>query len=95
MLQKLSFLLIAAIILTGCGASAPVEADNGKPEAAIQFSETTATASVSGVSDTSPAEAAPETIEETPEVCAAEYFTFTAESSTITDDGGLTIMLEN
>lgn len=95
MLQKLSFLLIAAILLTGCGASAPMEADNGKPEAAIEYSETTGTASASGVTDTSPAEAAPETIEETPELCAAEYFTFTAESSTITDDDGLTIMLEN
>ena len=95
MLQKLSFLLIAAILLTGCGASAPMEADNGKPEAAIEYSETTGTASASGVTDTSPAEAAPETIEEPPEVCAAEYFTFTAESSTITDDDGLTIMLEN
>ena len=95
MLQKLSFLLIAAILLTGCGASAPMEADNRKPEAAIEYSETTGTASASGVTDTSPAEAAPETIEETPEVCAAEYFTFTAESSTVTDDNGMTLVLEN
>ena len=95
MLQKLSFLLISAILLTACGASAPMEADNGKPEAAIQYSETTGTASASGVMDTSPAEAAPETIEETPEVCAAEYFTFTAQSSTVTDDSGLTIVMEN
>ena len=95
MLQKLSFLLIAAILLTGCGASAPMEADNGKPEAAIQYSDSTGAVTASESPVTAPAEAAPETIEETPEVCAAEYFTFTAQSRTVTDDDGVTIMLEN
>lgn len=93
MLQKLSFLLMLAILLTGCGASAPMEADNAKPESAIQYSDTAGAAT--GEPETSPAAAAPETIEETPEVCTAEYFTFTARNSTVTDDDGVTIMLEN
>lgn len=100
MLQKLSFLLIAAILLTGCGASAPMEADT-KPAAAAQdqYIETMETGSgwlgrTESITAQTP-EAAPETVAEAPEVCAAEYFTFTARSSTVTDDDGLTIMLEN
>lgn len=100
MLQKLSFLLIAAILLTGCGASAPMEADT-KPAAAAQdqYIETMETGSgwlgrTESVT-AQPPEATPETVAETPEVCAAEYFTFTAQNSTVTDDDGLTIMLEN
>ena len=100
MLQKLSFLLIAAILLTGCGASAPMEADT-KPAAAAQdqYIETMETGSgwlgrTESVT-AQPPEATPETVAEAPEVCAAEYFTFTAQNSTVTDDDGLTIMLEN
>ncbi len=95
MLQKLSFLLISAILLTGCGASAPMEADNGKTEAATQYSDSTGAVTASEGLVTAPAAAAPETIEETPEVCTAEYFTFTARNSTVTDDSGLTIVTEN
>ena len=93
MLQKLSFLLIAAILLTGCGASAPMEADTkAETEAMIQYAESSG---VFGRTDASPAEAAPETVEDSVAECAAEYFTFTAQNSTVTDDDGLTIMLEN
>lgn len=93
MLQKLSFLLIAAILLAGCGASAPMEADTkAETEAVIQYAENSGEF---GRTDASPAEAAPESIEDSVAECTAEYFTFTAQNSTVTDDDGLTIMLEN
>lgn len=93
MLQKLSFLLIAAILLAGCGASAPMEADTkAETEAMIQYAESSGEF---GRTDTSPTEAAPESIEDSVAECTAEYFTFTAQNSTVTDDDGLTIMLEN
>lgn len=93
MLQKLSFLLIAAILLAGCGASAPMEADTkAEREAMIQYAESSG---IFGRTDASPAEAAPETVEDSVAECAAEYFTFTAQNSTVTDDNGMTIMLEN
>ena len=94
MLQKLSFLLVTAMLLTACGA-APMEADNTKRESAIQYSDTTVAGTTSEEPDASPAEAAPETIEEPPEVCTAEYFTFITQNNTVTDDDGVTIMLEN
>ena len=85
MLRKLSFLLIIATLLTGCGASAPMEADNNtKMESASQYSDTT------GVM-----EAAPETIAEAPAECASEYFVFSSRSNTVTNDDGLTILIEN
>lgn len=93
MLQKLSFLLVTAILLTGCGASAPMEADiKAETEAMIQYAESSGDF---GRTDASPAEAAPEAVEDAAAECAAEYFTFTAQSSTVTDDDGMTILIEN
>ena len=95
MLRKLSFLLIIATLLTGCGASAPMEADNNtKMESASQYSDTAAE-DVEVLGRTDSAEAAPETIAETPAECAAEYFVFGTRSNTVTNDDGLTILIEN
>ena len=93
MLQKLSFLLITAILFAGCGASAPMAADTkASTEAATHQSED---AIVYGRTDAFPAEEMPEAAEESAMECSAEYFTFTATSSTVTDDNGLTLVLEN
>ena len=110
MLQKLSFLLITAILLTACGAAPADDAEYTQPAAASEHTETDTksddwlgrTDSVPAEVATAPAaevpetaEGAPETAPEAPEVCAAEYFTFTARSSTVTDDDGLSILIEN
>ena len=94
MLQKLSFLLIAAILLTGCGAPA-MEADNARPETSTIWTDAAGVAAASEIPHTAPAESAAQTVPETSAVCAAEYFTFTAQNSTVTDDSGLTLLIEN
>ena len=93
MLQKLSFLVVIAILLTACGASAPMEADIAAAETVSQYSGTTAGAEY-GIPEA--AEAAGETVGEAPgAACAAEYFVFDTYSNTVTDDEGLTLMIEN
>ena len=96
MLRKLSFLLITAILLAGCGASAPMEADNhaGSTESA-SLADTTAAAETGWLGGADGIEAAPETIAEVPSECASEYFIFDTRSNTVTDDGGVTILIEN
>ena len=93
MLRKLSFLIITAMILTGCGAAAPDEAPN-----AIA-ADTAAVCETPSESETFPAgnvpEATPETNRETPEHCAAEYFRFGYRTDTVTSDDGLTILYEH
>ena len=89
MLRKLSFLLITAILLTGCGASAPIASDNAKPDSTSQFIEESA------IPETVPTGATSETVAEAPMECPAEYFTFTARNSTVTNDDGVTILIEN
>ena len=86
MLQKLSFLLVIAMLLTGCGASAPMEADSDtKMESMSEYIDTTS----------SSVEASPATIAEAPAECSAEYFLFGTYSNTVTNDDGLTILIEN
>lgn len=94
MLRKLSFLIIAAIILTACGASAPEEAQNGAT------AETVACCSGLIAQDTAKAETdsatyTPEEAPESPALCTAEYFIFDSVTNTITDDNGLTLLYEN
>ena len=93
MLRKLSFLIITAMILTGCGAAAPDEAPN-----AIA-ADTTAVCETPSESETFPAgavpEETPETNPETPEQCTAEYFRFGYRTDTVTSDDGLTILYEH
>lgn len=87
MLRKLIFLIITAIILTACGASAPEVADTAP----------------AGVMEDSSALAAPESgeVETTAETVAAteaeapEYFLFTKRINTITNDDGLNLLYEN
>ena len=93
MLRKLSFLIITAMILTGCGAAAPDEAPN-----AIA-ADTAAVCETPSESETFPAgavpEETPETNPETPEQCTAEYFRFGYRTDTVTSDDGLTILYEH
>ena len=94
MLRKLSFLLISAILLTGCGAPA-MESDNAKPESATVCTETAGVVTASEIPDTVPAEGMAQTMTDTGDACTAEYFTFTAQNSTVTDDSGLTLLIQN
>lgn len=92
MLQKLILLIITAIFLTGCGASAPAE------DAKLDDSVTLAAAA----GETAPPEASPEygmsSPAETPEATIpaseAEYFLFNKYTNTIADDTGLTLLYE-
>ncbi|MBE6950773.1 MAG: DUF3298 domain-containing protein [Ruminococcaceae bacterium] len=91
MLQKLILLIIAAIFLTGCGASAPEE------DAKFDNSVT-----LTAAGETAPPEASPEyglsSSAEIPETTVtaseAEYFLFGKYTNTITDDDGLTLLYE-
>ena len=91
MLQKLILLIIAAIFLTGCGASAPAA------EAKLDDSVT-----LTAAGETAPPEASPEyglsSSAEIPETTVtaseAEYFLFGKYTNTITDDDGLTLLYE-
>ena len=94
MLRKLSFLFITAILLTGCGAPA-MESDNAKPESATVCTEAAGVVTASEIPDTAPAEGMAQTVTDTADACTAEYFTFTAQNSTVTDDSGLTLLIEN
>ena len=86
MLRKLSFILIFAILLSACGASAPME--NGREETAPVSAalETTALAA-----DMAPVETA---AGEGP-FTRAEYFRITKRSNAITGDNGVTLVYEN
>lgn len=92
MLRKLIFLLITAILLTGCGASAPM--DEAKSENSLALA--------GSAGDTFPAEApeyglntVTESCEVTESASEAEYFLFTKYTNTVTNDDGLTLLYEN
>lgn len=92
MLRRLSFILIFAILLSACGASAPV-------------SENMADAMMSGAESaggtTAPAQSVAETVVLTEDTdgdnadAGAEYFYFTKYSNTVSSEEGLTIFYEN
>ena len=84
MLRKLSFVLIFAILLSACGASAPVE--NGREDRETVASEVTAPA---GVADLETAEAWEG------ESTEAEYFRITQYSNAMQNDDGVTLVYEN
>lgn len=92
MLRKLFFLIITAIFLTGCGASAEPEANKNL---------TTALDLARARDDTAPAEEyayEPETTEAPAAVenaSTAEYFLFTDYTNTIADEAGMTLLYEN
>lgn len=97
MLKKLSFVLIAAILLTACGASAPMEteADAVRSEETLPVSVSTDTMeecaeSYPGYGTTPETPAATE-----PAASEAEYFSFTKYSNEITNEDGLTLLTEN
>ena len=86
MLRKLSFILIFAILLSACGASAP--ADNAMEE----------TAPVSAAWDTTELAAdmaSAETVAGEGPYTRTEYFRFTKHSNAITNDDGVTLVYEN
>ena len=91
MLQKLSFLIVIAMLFTACGASAPMESpDNVAAETVSQYGHT--------ASDTSQESAVPEAMEtplETVVDCSPEYFTFDSRTNTVTNDEGLTLLYEH
>ena len=90
MLQKLILLIITAIFLTGCGASAPAE-DNAKAEVTSEYSlQVTAETAPAQLVDTETVAEAPEATEDGP-----EYFYFTKYSNTVTDDEGRSLLIEN
>lgn len=90
MLKKLSFLIITAMILTACGASAPVmEADS---DSSYQLAY-----GIGGPAyDAVPIESAPGSglLEEEPD-CDAEYFAFSTVTNTMTDGEGQPLLYEN
>ena len=90
MLQRLILLIITAIFVTGCGASAPAE-DNAKPEMTSEYSlQVTAETAPAQLVDT-------ETVAEAPEQAdgGPEYFYFTKYNNTVTDEEGRSLLIEN
>lgn len=84
MLRKLSFVLIFAILLSACGASAPVE--NGLEDAVVaSAAETIAPAGAENL----------ETTEAAGERSEAEYFRITQYSNAMENDDGVTLVYEN
>ena len=94
MLRKLSFILIIAILLSGCGASAPSEAEQyGAAESIFHRAEQESTAKDTFLDTETLAESPAEAGEGA--VCKAEYFLFGRDTNAITDDSGQTILYEN
>lgn len=83
MLRKLSFVLILAILLSACGAPAPMEEADETAEYSLWSPQDEPTAS----SDTA--------VTEGTEVCDAEFFRFSKGTNTVTDDAGTAILYEN
>ena len=93
MLQKLSFVLIIAILLSACGASAP--ADVAAPES-LETASYGQESTVESPAETAPADSGlVETTSRTPAASEAEYFYFTKYSNTITTEDGQTLLYEN
>ncbi len=97
MLKKLSFVLALAILLSACGASAPMET-----EAPAELNETTLPAAVSTDAKEESVESYPgtgtpaETTAATePATSESEYFYFTKYSNEITNEDGVTLLTEN
>ena len=93
MLRKLSFILVLAILLTACGASAPAETVAPAEANGESFHRT-------DQAGASPAESVSDYASET--VTAAElpaseveYFSFTKYSNTVSDENGVTLLTEN
>ena len=90
MLRKLSFILIFAIFLSACGASAPMDEMKESPsaESALDNYEKTETFP-GGLTDTESVAA------EIPDASEAEYFYFSKYSNTVTGDDDVTMLYEN
>lgn len=95
MLRKLSFLMIIAMLLTACGASAPEENAMDAVVEASSISETSLSEQGSGETETVSAGAPMEDVQESPELCAAEYFLFAPVTNTVTDEAGQTLLYEH
>ena len=98
MLRKLILLIITAIFLTGCGASAPAEGDLDQKETIRADSEPAETASAA-MAPTDGALMDTVTVAETEAPAqaegGAEYFYFTKYGGSIVDDEGRTVLIEN
>ena len=91
MLRKLSFILILAISLCGCGAAAPMEAaQNGAQDSFLYRAEVEAPAEAVDAETTADAVEAGEGI-----ACAAEYFRFNKNTNHMDDGTGNTLLYEN
>lgn len=90
MLRKLSFILIFAIFLSACGASAPMDEMKEAPSAASALDSYGKTETFpGGLTDTESAAA------EIPDASEAEYFYFSKYSNTVTGDDDVTMLYEN
>lgn len=93
MLRKLSFVLILAIFLSGCGASAPAE--NDAAESLVTANTAAGDAQKVPAEPEDSADALTESVAETPAASEAEYFYFTKYSNTIINEDGQTLLYEN
>ena len=89
MLRKLSFILILAILLSACGASAPTELVEDAAESSVLGRQETP----AEPAETVDMDAVTEGVVE--EVCDAEYFCFQKVKNNVTDEEGQTILYEN
>ena len=96
MLQKLSFILILAIMLSGCGASAPADDHLAEPEqSAVLYRESQSSAAPEAADSLTGSSSMTADSEDAKTQKGAEYFSFSKYSNTITDDDGKTMLYEN
>ena len=95
MRKMLSFILVLAIFISGCGASAPMETEAPAELDTTDLYSADHTDSESVAVESFPGSEKLTESAEAPVVSGAEYFSFTKYSNTITDDSGLSLLIEN
>ena len=95
MLQKLSFILILAMLLAGCGASAPSQAVRDQANGADFFRAEPEAVYGGSPQETEAAAQATAEAGEGAVVCDVEYFLFDSGTGTVQDGQGQTLLYEN
>ena len=86
MLRKLSFILILAMLLSACGASAPMDDAMESPNGA---------AVTEAAAEAAPVDSEPSQTASAGEGTNAEYFRITKHSTTVSDEDGNALLYEN
>ena len=95
MRKMLSFIIVLAIILSGCGSSAIAETEAPAQQDTTELYSADHTGAEPEAVESFPGSGSLTEAAEEPVVSEAEYFSFTKYSNTITDEDGLSLLIEN